>query len=208
MTGAFRNLKSKIENLKSLLTLKDFEDTGALLGGHFRLSSGLHSDRYLQCARLLMWPARAESAGRELAERLREFSPAAVVSPALGGLIIGHETARALGVPAMFVERKDGAFSLRRGFSIREGEPVVLVEDVFTTGQSTREASAAVEAAGGRVRAVGSIVDRGVPAGAFSVPSRSLLALAIPSWPESECPLCRAGVPLDAPGSRFSGAKT
>lgn len=191
-----------------MISLKDFEDTGALLTGHFRLSSGLHSDRYLQCARLLMWPARAEEAGRELAQKLREFSPKAVVSPALGGLIIGHETARALGLPAMFVERTDGAFSLRRGFALQPEDPVVVVEDVFTTGTSTREASSAVEAAGGRVRAVGSIVDRGVPAGSFSVPARSLLSLSVPSWPEDECPLCRQGVPLDTPGSRFSPAKT
>ena len=191
-----------------MLTLKDFEETGALLEGHFRLSSGLHSDRYLQCARLLMWPARAERAGRELAAKLSEFSPRAVVSPALGGLIIGHETARALGLRAMFVERKDGAFALRRGFALEPDEPVVVVEDVFTTGKSTREASAAVEAAGGRVRAVGSIVDRGMPAGSFAVPARSLLSLSVPSWPEAECPLCRQGIPLDTPGSRFSPAKT
>jgi orotate phosphoribosyltransferase len=188
-----------------MLSLKEFEETGALLTGHFRLSSGLHSDRYLQCARLLMWPRRAEKAGRELAEKLREFAPGAVVSPALGGVIIGHETARALETRAMFVERKDGAFALRRGFALERGEPVVVVEDVFTTGKSTREAAAAVEASGGRVVAVGSIVDRGLPPGAFAVPSRSLLTLAIPSWAETECPLCREGIPIDAPGSRFAG---
>ncbi len=186
-----------------MITLKDFEETGALLTGHFRLSSGLHSDRYLQCARLLMWPERAERAGRALGERLREFSAGAVVSPALGGVVIGHETGRALGVPAMFVERKDGAFSLRRGFALERGMPVVVVEDVFTTGKSTREAAEAVEGAGGRVVAVGSIVDRGLPPGAFAVPSRSLLSLSVPSWPEAECPLCRAGTPIDSPGSRF-----
>ena len=186
-----------------MISLKDFEETGALLTGHFRLSSGLHSDRYLQCARLLMWPRRAEEAGRELAEKLREFDTAAIVSPALGGVIIGHETARALGVPAMFVERKDGAFSLRRGFSLSPGQKVAVVEDVFTTGKSTREAVAAVEAAGGRVAAVGSIVDRGLPPNAFSVPARSLLPLSVPSWPEAECPLCAKGVPIESPGSRF-----
>jgi orotate phosphoribosyltransferase len=190
--------------MRRVISLRDFEETGALLTGHFRLSSGLHSDRYLQCARLLMWPERAEQAGRELAEKLREFSARAVVSPALGGVVIGHETARALQVPAMFVERKDGAFSLRRGFGLEPSEPVVVVEDVFTTGKSTREAAAAVEAAGGRVVAVGSIVDRGLPAGAFTVPSRSLLSLSVPSWPEAECPLCRKRVPIDSPGSRFS----
>jgi orotate phosphoribosyltransferase len=191
-----------------VISLKDFEETGALLTGHFRLSSGLHSDRYLQCARLLMWPEHAEQAGRDLADALREFSARAVVSPALGGVVIGHETARALGLRAMFVERKDGAFSLRRGFALERDEPAVVVEDVFTTGQSTREAVKAAEAAGGRVVAVGSIVDRGLPAGAFSVPSRSLLTLSVPSWPEAECPLCRQGIPIEAPGSRFSSGPT
>jgi orotate phosphoribosyltransferase len=187
-----------------MITLRDFEETGALLSGHFRLSSGLHSDRYLQCARLLMWPKRAEEAGRELAGKLREFGAKSVVSPAIGGLIIGHETARGLELPAMFVERKEGAFALRRGFSLEPGEPVVVVEDVFTTGKSTREAAAAVEAAGGRVVAVGSIVDRGLSPDAFAVPSRSLLQLSVPSWPEAECPLCRKGAPIDSPGSRFA----
>ncbi len=189
-----------------MISLRDFEETGALQTGHFKLSSGLHSDRYLQCARLLMWPERAEKAGRERASKLAEFSPVAVVSPALGGVVIGHETARALRVPGMFVERKDGAFSLRRGFSLERGQPIVVVEDVFTTGQSTREAAAAVEAAGGRVVAVGSIVDRGLPPNAFAVPSRSLLSLQVPSWPEAECPLCRQGAPIDSPGSRFAAS--
>ncbi|HTR05009.1 MAG TPA: orotate phosphoribosyltransferase [Thermoanaerobaculia bacterium] len=186
-----------------MITLKDFEETGALLTGHFRLSSGLHADRYLQCARLLMFPDRAARAGQELAHKLRSFAPKAVISPALGGVIIGHETARALRIPAMFVERQDGAFTLRRGFALERGEPVVVVEDVFTTGKSTREASAAVEAAGGHVLAVASIVDRGLPPGAFTVPARSLLSLSVPSWPEAECPLCKQGVAIDSPGSRF-----
>ncbi len=127
--------------------------------------------------------------------KLKEFAPSAVVSPALGGVIIGHETARALRLPALFVERKDGAFALRRGFALEPGQTVAVVEDVFTTGKSTREAADAVEKAGGRVVAVGSIVDRGLPPGAFTVPSRSLLSLDVPSWPEAECPLCREGRP-------------
>jgi orotate phosphoribosyltransferase len=185
-----------------MLTLDDFTEVGALLTGHFRLSSGLHSDRYLQCARLLMWPERAGVAGRALAAKVASFSPQAVVSPAIGGIVIGHEVARALGVRGLFAERKDGAFVLRRGFALSAGERVVVVEDVFTTGGSTREVCAAVESAGGAVVAVASIVDRGLPAGAFAVPSTSLLSLDVPAWPETECPLCARGVSFDVPGSR------
>jgi orotate phosphoribosyltransferase len=186
-----------------MITLKDFENTGALLNGHFRLSSGLHSDRYLQCARLLMFPERAEAAGQELAERLREFAPRVVVSPALGGILIGHETARALGVPFLFAERQDGAFALRRGFRLEPDEKAAVVEDVFTTGKSTREVIERVVALGGEVVAAGSIVDRGLPPGALPVPTRSLLSLSVPSWPEEQCPLCREGRLLDTPGSRY-----
>lgn len=185
-----------------MISLKDFEETGALLKGHFRLSSGLHSDTYLQCARLLMWPERAEAAGRELAAKLSMFGARVVVSPALGGILIGHETARALGTPFLFTERQDGVFALRRGFRVEAGETAVVVEDVFTTGKSTSEVIEAVHAAGGRVAAAGSIVDRGLPPGALPVPFRSLLALSVPSWPPEECPLCREGLPLDTPGSR------
>jgi len=189
-----------------VISLQDFIDTGALLEGHFRLSSGLHSARYLQCARLLQWPERAEAAGRDLAERLRPSGARVVVAPALGGLIIGHETARALGTPFVFVERHDGTFALRRGFRFEPGETAAIVEDVFTTGKSTREAIAAVEAAGARVVAAGSIVDRGLPPGALPVQFQSLLPLSVPAWPPEECPLCREGVPLDTPGSRFAQA--
>ena len=186
-----------------MTTLEDFEQTGALLTGHFRLSSGLHSDRYLQCARLLMWPERAEAAGRELAARLSGLGARAVVSPALGGLIIGHEVARALRLPFLFAERQDGRFVLRRGFRLENSEPVVVVEDVFTTGKSTREVIEAVEGAGGRVVGAASIVDRGLPEKALPVPWQSLLMLSVPAWPEAECPLCRRRVPIDTPGSRF-----
>jgi len=185
-----------------MVTIDDFTEVGALLTGHFRLSSGLHSDRYLQCARLLMWPERAEQAGRDLAAKLASLSPQAVVSPAIGGIVIGHEVARALGVRALFAERRDGSFVLRRGFAVSPGERVVVVEDVFTTGGSTREVCEAVEFAGGAVVGVGSIVDRGLPAGAFSVPTSSLLFLDVPAWPETVCPLCARGVPFDVPGSR------
>ena len=185
-----------------MITLKDFEDTGALLTGHFRLSSGLHSDRYLQCARLLMWPERAEKAGRELAQELSEFTPRAVVSPALGGIVIGHEAARALSVRFLFAERPGVSFEMRRGFRLEPQEPVAVVEDVFTTGKSTREVIALISSLGARPVVAGSIVDRGMPTGALPVPTRSLLSLDVPAWPEAECPLCRKGVALDAPGSR------
>jgi orotate phosphoribosyltransferase len=188
-----------------MLTLADFEETGAFLKGHFRLSSELHSDRYLQCARLLMWPDRAEKAGRALADRLAEFAPNAVASPALGGIVIGHEVARTLGVRALFAERKDGAFAFKRGFSIAREERIAVVEDVFTTGGSTREVCAAVEAAGGHVVAVGSLVDRGAAMDAFSVPARSLISLPIPAWLPEDCPLCAKGIALDTPGSRHRG---
>jgi orotate phosphoribosyltransferase len=190
--------------LPAVISLQDFLSTQALLDGHFRLSSGLHSGRYLQCARLLQWPERAEAAGRELAELLAPFRPSVIVSPALGGLIVGHETARALSTRFVFVERQDGAFALRRGFRFEPGEPAAVVEDVFTTGKSTREAIAAAESHGARVVAAGSVVDRGLPEGALPVPSRSLLKLPVPAWKEEECPLCREGRPLDTPGSRFA----
>ena len=188
------------------ISLKDFEDTGALLTGHFRLSSGLHSDKYLQCARLLMWPRRAEQAGRELADELREFGARVVVSPALGGVVIGQETARGLDVRAMFVERKDGAFSLRRGFLARAGR-----DGRRRRGRLHDRQVDARGGRGGRVRRRTRrrgrfVVDRGVPKDAFSVPSRSLLSLSVPAWPETECPLCASGVTIEAPGSRFQKA--
>ncbi len=186
-----------------MVDLAEFQATGALLTGHFRLSSGRHSDRYLQCARLLQWTDRAEKAGRELGAKLAEFAPALVVSPAMGGIIIGHEVARALKAPFLFAERQDGGFVLRRGFRVEPGTSVAVVEDVFTTGKSTLEVISALTPLGARVVAVGSIVNRGVPAGAFPVPSRSLLSIEVPSWPEGECPLCAKGVPIDTPGSRF-----
>ncbi|MCA1580752.1 MAG: orotate phosphoribosyltransferase [Acidobacteria bacterium] len=186
-----------------MTTLADFESTGALLTGHFRLSSGRHSERYLQCARLLQWPQRAGAAGRALARALADFSPSAVVSPAMGGVIIGHEVARALSVPFAFAERQDGAFTLRRGFRVEPGASIAIVEDVFTTGRSTREVMEMIETLGAGVVAVGSIVNRGLPPDAFRVPSRSLLTVQVPSWTAEECPLCARGVSIDTPGSRW-----
>ncbi|HET9795879.1 MAG TPA: orotate phosphoribosyltransferase [Thermoanaerobaculia bacterium] len=184
----------------------EFDETGALLSGHFRLSSGLHSDRYLQCALILQWPERARRIGDALGGLLGSFAPSVVVGPALGGVIVGHETARALGVRSVFTERKDGTMQLRRGFSFARGERAVVVEDVFTTGKSTRETIVAVEQRGARVVAAGSIVDRGLPPDALAVPWRSLLAVEAPGWPENGCPLCAEGFPLEAPGSRHPAA--
>lgn len=186
------------------------EESGAYTSGHFELSSGRHSPGYVQCALLLQDPGRARRVGRALARRLASLRPETVVSPALGGLIIGHEVAAALGVPFRFTERKDGEMALRRGFAFREGERAVIVEDVVTTGTSTREAASVVEGAGAKVLAVGAIVDRtGRSKGAddpFDVPFFHLMELDLPTWPAGECPLCHEGGTAVKPGSRPGGA--
>ncbi len=186
---------------------KDFEETHALLSGHFQLSSGLHSDRYLQCALLLQWPDRAERIGRALASLLVPYGASVVVAPALGGVIVGHEVARALSRRSVFTERREGQMQLRRGFTFAPGEPAVVVEDVFTTGKSTRETIEAISRAGAKVLAAGSIVDRGVPRNALPVPFHSLLSVEAPAWPQDQCPLCAEGYPLDSPGSRHASAQ-
>lgn len=182
--------------------------TGALLSGHFRLSSGLHSSSYVQCALLLEDPRNAKAIGEALGERLRGFDAERIVSPALGGVIIGYTVAEALEVPLAFTERKEGEMTLRRGFRIAHGEKVVIVEDVVTTGKSTREAAAAIEQRGGRVIGYGSILNRSSVGNPFDAPYEALLALALETWPEADCPLCREARPIDAPGSRYSGAAT
>jgi orotate phosphoribosyltransferase len=183
-----------------------FEERGALLQGHFLLSSGLHSPRYLQCARVLMDPALATRLGLALAERLRPLlgsaAPRAVVAPALGGVLVAHEVARGLGCLGLFTERQDGKMALRRGFALEPGDPVVVVEDVITTGGSTREVMEVVRGAGARVVAVGSIVDRSGGKAALEVPYRSLLELEVPSYPTASCPLCAQGSQPVKPGSR------
>jgi orotate phosphoribosyltransferase len=191
---------------ESLLRL--FEERGALLSGHFLLSSGLHSSRYLQCARVLMDPALATRLGSALAERLRPLlgglAPRAVVAPALGGVLVAHEVARALGCDGLFTERQDGAMALRRGFVLEEGDPVVVVEDVITTGGSTREVLDAVKTRGARVLAVGSLVDRSGGAVELGVPYTSLLELVVEAYPAESCPLCAQGSRPEKPGSRAS----
>jgi orotate phosphoribosyltransferase len=186
--------------------LRLFEERGALLQGHFLLTSGLHSPRYLQCARVLMDPTLATRLGSELGARLRPLlggtPPGAVVAPALGGVLVAHEVARALGCRGLFTERQDGVMTLRRGFTLEEAEPVVVVEDVVTTGGSTREVMDAVRAQGARVLAVGSLVDRSGGAVDLGVPRRSLLELEVPAYPADTCPLCAAGSKPEKPGSR------
>lgn len=181
----------------------DLRRTGALLEGHFLLSSGLHSPRYIQCARLLQHPALAERAGRAVAALAAELPPpAAVVSPALGGVILGHEAGRALGVPALFAERDGTELALRRGFELRRGERVLLVEDVVTTGKSVAELAALVRRLGAVPIAYAALVDRSGGESVLDPPVRAVLTLEVPRHTPSECPQCRAGVPAVKPGSR------
>jgi orotate phosphoribosyltransferase len=179
-------------------------ETGALLQGHFRLSSGLHSPNYVQCARLLEHPRNAAEIGEALAGRIRRLAADKIAAPALGGVIIGYTTAAALGIPFIFTERKDGAMTLRRGFRISGGESIVIVEDVVTTGKSTRETADVIAASGGRVVGFASILNRSGRENPFDAPYESLLSLSLETSDEKECPLCKRGVPVDAPGSRFS----
>jgi orotate phosphoribosyltransferase len=185
--------------------LDEFRAAGALLEGHFILSSGLRSPRYLQCARVLMDPARAERLCRALAasipeNRRREIE--AVVAPAMGGLICGYELARALGVPSMFVERPTGTFELRRGFALKPGQKVLMMEDVITTGLSSHEAITAIEAAGGNVIAGACLVDRSNGSADIGVPLYPLVRLDVPSYAPDALPPELAALPAIKPGSR------
>jgi len=179
-----------------------FRKSGALLEGHFRLSSGLHSTGYLQCALVLQHPAVAEALARVIAAKVRELRPTVVLSPALGGVVVGQEVARALGVRAIFAERQDGVLVLRRGFMIAESDRVLVVEDVLTTGGSTRETMQVATAAGGQVVGVASIVDRSGGTATFDVPYEALLDIALPTYQPDACPLCAQGLPVVKPGSR------
>lgn len=185
--------------------LDEFRAAGALLEGHFILSSGLRSPRYLQCARLLMDPRRAERIAEALAERLPQKVRDAidlVVSPAMGGVIIGHEMGRALGRAAMFVERPEGRFEFRRGFRVDPGDKVLLVEDVVTTGLSSREAIAAIEQAGGQVIAAASIVDRSGGTADLGVPYTPLIRIDVPAYRADALPPELSAIPPVKPGSR------
>jgi orotate phosphoribosyltransferase len=183
-----------------------FRASGALLEGHFRLTSGLHSNGYLQSALVLQHPRHAEALGAALAARLRDLSADAVLSPALGGLIIGHEVARALGVRAIFAERQDGKLMLRRGFTIAPGERVVVIEDVVTTGGSTRETADVATAAGGQVVGAGAIINRGGGV-SLGLPFQALADVSFPTWPEDQLPEWLAAIPVTKPGSRPGGTR-
>jgi len=185
--------------------LKIFRDHGALLEGHFILSSGLHSNRYIQCALVLQYPQVASQLCSELASTLAsKLDPpvSVVAAPALGGVLVAHEVARALGVRALFTERQEGRMTLRRGFRLASGEPALVVEDVITTGGSTRETVDCIEEAGGKVVAVGSLIDRSGGKAGLGLPKVSLVTLEVQNYPPSDCPLCRAGSPAVKPGSR------
>jgi orotate phosphoribosyltransferase len=179
-----------------------FRKHSALLEGHFILSSGLHSDRYVQCAQVLQHPRVAEQLCAQLADQLRHLGASVVAAPALGGVLVAHEVARALGVRALFTERQEGAMTLRRGFRLEPGEPTLVVEDVITTGLSTRETIQCIEQAGGKVVGAGSLIDRSRGTADLGLPKTSLINLKIQNYNPAECPLCKAGISAVKPGSR------
>ena len=182
--------------------LDRFRRVGALLEGHFRLTSGLHSPGYLQCALVLQHPCEAEACGAALGERVRSLGAQVVLSPALGGIVIGQEVARALAIRAIFAERQDGALTLRRGFALAPGEKVLVVEDVVTTGGSTRETIDVARAAGAVVVGAAAIVDRSGGRQRLDVPFHALAEVSLPAYDPTSCPLCLAGQPVVKPGSR------
>jgi orotate phosphoribosyltransferase len=181
-----------------------FKESGALLEGHFLLTSGLHSDRYLQCALVLQVPDQAAALGAALAARLMAIGekPDLIIAPALGGILVAHEVARAVGVRGLFAERQEGVLKLRRGFRIEPGEKAYVVEDVVTTGGSTRETMEVVTQAGGIVIAAGSLIDRSGGRTDLGVPRTALAVLDVPNFSPDECPLCKTGSQAVKPGSR------
>ena len=182
--------------------LKLFESHNALLTGHFKLSSGLHSEKYLQCALVLQYPDIAEKLSKALAKKMEAEKIDIVIGPALGGVTLAYEVARAVGAKGLFAERHDGKMVLRRGFSIKKGDRVLVVEDVVTTGGSTKEVIGAVKELGGVVVGVGSIIDRSDQPIDFGAPFHSLAKIKVETFTEETCPLCKAGKPVTKPGSR------
>lgn len=201
LLNAVRALFCAIFGFVSDAVMQIFRETGAYLKGHFRLTSGLHSNEYLQCALVLQHPAIAEGLGRELAAQLPACD--VVVSPAIGGLPIGHEVAKAKGARFIFTERDAaGKMILRRGFSLRPGEAALVVEDVVTTGGTTREVIDVATAAGARVLGAGSIIDRSGGRVDLGVPRVALATLDVVAYPPDFCPMCQQGLPVEKPGSR------
>ena len=182
--------------------IDQFRTTGALLEGHFQLSSGLHSTVYLQCALVLQFPERAEAFGRAIAEKYRGAGIQLVASPAIGGIVIGHEVARALGARFIWTEREGDQMTLRRGFTVSPGEKTLVVEDVITTGGSTRDTIAALKRAGANVLAAAAIIDRSAGSADVGVPLTALAALKVLSVSAAECDACKLGEPVVKPGSR------
>ncbi len=183
--------------------LAAFRETGAYLNGHFRLTSGLHSPEYLQCAKVLQYPQHAGSFGEKIRAAFPSLEVDLVCSPAMGGLIIGHEVARAFGVRHIFTERDtDGKMTLRRGFAVTPGERVLIVEDVITTGGSTREVVELLNSLGAKVAAAASIIDRSAGKADVGVPRVALATLEVTAWDPATCPLCAQGLPVVKPGSR------
>jgi len=190
------------EHLKPEDVPNRLRELDAVLSGHFQLSSGLHSDRYFQCAQVLQYPNLAKELGRLLAEHCNELEFDLVLSPAVGGVLIGHEVARALGRRHLFCERKEGALQLRRGFEIHKSESVLLVDDVLTRGTSFTEMHELVQQSEAQVHGIAVIVDRRAPEINLPVPVHSLLREEVQTWDPPECPLCAQGLALDSPGSR------
>ncbi len=179
-----------------------FEETQALLTGHFLLTSGLHSEKYLQCARVLQWPTHAECLAQAITEKFTHNLPDVVLSPAIGGITIGYEVGRALRCRAIFAEREEGKLRLRRGFAIHPGEKVLVVEDVITTGGSTRETMEAAQSLGGSVIGAASIVDRSGGNANLGMAYHSLWTLTVLAYKPEDCPLCQQGSQPVKPGSR------
>ncbi len=187
------------------MLMKLLKDTEALMEGHFLLSSGKHSDAYVQCAKLLMYPDKAEKAIRLIVDKLKDIDFDIVVGPAMGGIIVSYELARQTGKPGIFVEREDGKMKLRRGFSIEKGQKILIAEDVVTTGKSSYEAIKAVEEQGGEVVGIACIVDRSDRG--IKYPIYSGIKLNINIYDEGNCPLCKQNIPIEKPGSRKIAVK-
>jgi len=202
-------MESLLVKKEKKLTLKErnifeiLKKTGAILNGHFLLSSGIHSDGYIQCARMLQYPFYADQVLKYIAEKIQNLDIKIVVGPALGGIIVAYELGRQLDKKAMFAERKDGIMQFRRGFVIKPGEKVLITEDVITTGKSTTEVKNLVEQMGANVIGVVCIVDRRSKDYSLDIPFYSALKMDIKTYSPENCPLCNEGIPIENPGSRF-----